>query len=278
MVFHAMSAQHLSISLSWHSLAMVRSLLTLPLLLGVLYSNEKIQWFRPALLARSVFGAFFVCLFYMSLARIPTPDVLAITSTSLVWLTLIYWAVIKSRPPVVYWVALLIMLVGVAILERVTPPNDDIGLLLAMLAAISMAAGMFAIDRCSDVSARVIILHFMVVLFLFGFVGGWLGEFSDLDGLIDLGGLQWIALLGVAWFSLGYQFALVRAIQIGYSLSASFAVILAVVVSTIFGFITDGLELTRVLGTGLVLIPCIFILGGAIGFSRPARNDVSHES
>ena len=278
LVLHAMSAQHLSITLSWHSLAMVRSLLTLPLLLGVFWSNEKIQWLQPALLARSIFGACFVCLFYLSLARIPTADVLAITSTSLVWLTLIYWVVSKSRPPLVYWGALLIMFVGVAILERVTPLHDDIGLLFAIMAAMSTAAGMFAIDHCYKVSARVIILHLMVVLFLVGFVGGLLDEFSDLEGLSELGTWQWIAFLGMAWFSLGFQFALVKAIKMGYSLSASFAVVLAVVISTIFGFLTDGLDLTRVLATILVLMPCIFILGGAIGFSRPDRMDIPHES
>ena len=143
-------ARHLSASVTWPTLVLVRAFVTL-LLLKVFFLREPVAWTtNKGVWGRSIFGSLFVCFFYIALSQIPTPDVLAIVSTSPIWVAIIYWINFKKKPTPAFWFAVSSMLIGVAILDQVIHTDNTWGITFAILAVISAAIGAFSIEYCRE--------------------------------------------------------------------------------------------------------------------------------
>jgi len=269
---HAMMARHLTSSMTWPVLVLVRALITLALL-KVFLLRDPVPWLHRGLWGRSVFGSLFVCLFYWSLSEIPVPDVLAITSTSPFWMALMYWVIFKDRPSPTFLGAAATMLLGVAILDHVTSTSNELGITLAVLAAIATAAGAFSIEYCQGIKSSVITFHLMSALLLLGFIAAVI-EGDALPMLSQLDSESWGALIGMSVFALCFQISMVSAAKEGGALSSTFALIIGVVLTSVFDMLAGGFDLRRSAATFLVILPCLLLFLGIIPMpGRAASNE-----
>lgn len=265
---HAVMAKHLSASVAWPTLVLVRAFVTL-LLLKVFFLREPIAWTKnKGVWGRSIFGSLFVCFFYIALSQIPTPDVLAIISTSPMWVAILYWINFKKKPTPAFWFAVSSMLVGAAIFDQVIRPDNTWGITFAILAVISAAIGTFSIEYCREFKSTVITFHLMVALLLLGLIAGVIqGRF--LSNLWDVEVESWLGLIAMSVFALGYQLSMVSAAKTGGAISASFAIVLGVLITSAFDILISGFDLQRSIATFLVIVPCLLLFSGVI--SIPSR-------
>ena len=267
---HAVMVRHLSTSVTWPTLVLIRSFVTL-LLLKVFFIREPIAWIKnKGVWARSIFGSFFVCFFYIALSQIPTPDVLAIVSTSPIWVAIIYWINFKKKPTPAFWFAVSAMLIGVAILDQVVHTDNTWGITFAILAVISTAMGTFSIEYCREFKSTVITFHLMTALLLLGLIAGVI-QGSFLRNLWDLDVGSWLVLIAMSVFALGYQLSMVSAAKTGGAISATFAIVLSVLITSAFDMLLNGFNLQRSIATFLVIVPCLLLFSGVI--SIPSREN-----
>ena len=259
---HAITARHLSSSITWPILVLIRAFVTL-LLLKAFFLRTPIAWANKSLWARSIFGSLFVCFFYISLSEIPTPDVLAIVSTSPIWVAIIYWIGFKKRPVPAFWFAVSSMLIGVLILDQVVHTDNTWGITFAILAVISAAIGAFSIEYSGRLPSTTITFHLMSALLLLGIiVGATKGVLFS--GLMELDIESLIILIAMSLFALGYQLSIVSAVKTDGAISATFAIILGVILTSVFDMISNGFNLQRSIATFLVIIPCLLLFSGVI--------------
>jgi drug/metabolite transporter (DMT)-like permease len=265
---HAVMAKHLSASVTWPTLVLVRAFVTL-LLLKLFFLREPITWTKnKGVWGRCIFGSLFVCFFYIALSQIPTPDVLAIVSTSPIWVAILYWINFKKKPTPAFWFAVSSMLIGAAILDQVIHTDNTWGITLAILAAISAATGTFSIEYCRELKSTFITFHLMTSLLLIGLIAGVIqGRF--LSNLWDVDAESWLVLIAMSVFALGYQLLMVSAAKTGGAISATFAIVLGVLITSAFDMLISGFNLQQSIATFLVIVPCLFLFSGVI--SIPSR-------
>lgn len=272
---HALVARHLMSSMTWPVLVLVRAVITL-VLLRIFLLRDPVPWLHRGLWGRSLFGSLFVCLFYLSLSEIPAPDVLTITSTSPFWIVLMYWVIFKVRPAPAFWGAVASMLVGVAILDNVTRTSNEWGITFAIMAVIATAAGMLSIEYCQGFKSSVITFHLMATLLLLASIVELI-EGDVLSNIRQLDSESWAALTGMSVFALCYQMSMVSAAKEGGAISATFALILGVVLTSVFDMLVGGFNLQRSAATFLVILPCLLLFLGIIPMpSRTTSNESRH--
>tara|TARA_B110000305_G_scaffold133288_1_gene148819 strand:- start:136 stop:477 length:342 start_codon:yes stop_codon:yes gene_type:complete len=110
----------------------------------------------------------------------------------------------------------------------------------------------------------------MTALLLLGLIAGVI-QGSFLRNLWDLDVGSWLVLIAMSVFALGYQLSMVSAAKTGGAISATFAIVLSVLITSAFDMLLNGFNLQRSIATFLVIVPCLLLFSGVI--SIPSREN-----
>lgn len=201
---------------SWQALAVARTLVAFVLALCLcLLFRIKLVIFKPAILwMRSIAGSFGILSLFYALPRLPVSTTLTLANTVPVWVTLLAWPVLKQRPTVSMWLAIMFSVLGVVLIQSPSASGEMLAGLSALGNAACTAVAMIGLNKLSRVDSRAVVTHFSGVSTLFT-----LAVLLVSDNTLDYGPLRGgstiLMLAGVGVTGLLAQLAVTRAYALG---------------------------------------------------------------
>jgi drug/metabolite transporter (DMT)-like permease len=263
--FAIMSAttHQLGAACDWQVIALARSGLAFlfTAVLAVIAGEKLVLWKPGILWWRSIAGSVsLVCCFY-ALTRLPVSDVLTLTNMFPIWVALLSWPLLKERPSGQVWVAIVLGVIGVILIQQPHLAEGKLAAFLALFSSFSTAIAMMGLHRLKGVDTRAVVVHFSGVSFLFCFAALFLFPSGQLSQS-NLKGSTVALLLGVGVTATIGQLFLTKAFAAGPPAKVSIVALTQIV----FALILDWLLLDRsfnplsLVGIALVVAPTAWVL------------------
>lgn len=217
LAFAAMSTlvTGLSDACDWQLIAIIRTFLAMVFAAGLATASRvRLVVFRPATLwMRSLAGSMsLVCGFY-SLTRLPTTEVLALTNMFPLWVALLSWPLLGTRPPRDVWPAVACGIVGVLLMHHLDLSNGNYVWLIALASSFFSAIALIGLHKLHKLDPRAIVAHFSAVSLAFA-IAAWF-VFPRRSEPLSLGLDQLLMLLGVGVTATIGQIFLTKAFAAG---------------------------------------------------------------
>lgn len=155
----------------WQTVAIARSSLV-ALFAGLMAwaAGARLVFRGPAQLwIRSIAGSFsMVCTFY-SFGHLPAVDVVTLTNTFPIWVTVLSWPLYGKPPGWRMMLAVLTGIAGVVLVEQPQFEAANLGVVTALLAALFTAVAMLGLHSLNHIDPRAIVVHFSTVAMFFCF-------------------------------------------------------------------------------------------------------------
>jgi drug/metabolite transporter (DMT)-like permease len=159
-------AHALAATCDWQIVALARTMLALTFatVLTLAAGARLVLWNPPILWMRSIAGSIsLVCTFY-ALPRMPVADVLTLTNVFPVWVALLSWPVLGEAPTRQAWIAIVLGLAGVALVEQPHLASEQstsaLPAVAALVSSFTSAIAMLGLHRLQNVDPRAIVAHF----------------------------------------------------------------------------------------------------------------------
>lgn len=255
----------------WQAIAIARAgLVALLAALLAYLAGAKLVFLRPRRLwIRSIAGSCsMVCTFY-AFSRLPVADVLTLTNTFPIWVALMSWPLYGTPPGWKMWLAILVGIVGVALVEQPHLEAANDGVLAALAAALFTGIAMLGLHSLRGVDPRAIVVHFSSVatVVCIGAYFAFPRRFEP-DAVLEAKAL-W-ELLGMAVAATVGQYFLTLAFGSGAPTKVAVVGLSQIVMGLVVDVVLWNHEVNALtlLGTVLVIAPTAWLL------TRPAAADV----
>jgi drug/metabolite transporter (DMT)-like permease len=225
-------------------------------------SGVRLVWLRPGRLwVRSVAGSCsMVCAFY-AFHRLDSSDVVTLSNTFPIWVAALSWPLYGHNPGAKTLVAILIGVVGVALVEQPHIESGNLGVLAALAAAWFTAVAMLGLHRLNDIDPRAVVVHFSAVATVFCLATFFVtpreqpvGRVLETGVMLKLLGIGVSATIGQVFLTLAFgrgapaKVSVVGLTQIVFVMAMS---------AWLFGRTVNALALV---GTALVIAPTAWLL------------------
>jgi drug/metabolite transporter (DMT)-like permease len=153
----------------WQTVAVFRAALVA--VFGALLAWQagvRLVWFRPwRLWVRSVAGSCsMVCAFY-AFGHLPSSDVVTLSNTFPIWVAVLSWPLYGHLPGWKTGAAILVGVIGVALVEQPHLESGNLGVFAALASAGFTAVAMLGLHRLNDIDPRAVVVHFSAVATVF---------------------------------------------------------------------------------------------------------------
>ncbi len=243
-------------------------------------AGVRLVWFRPARLwVRSVAGSCsMVCAFY-SFSELDSRDVVTLSNTFPIWVALLSWPLYGHFPGGKTLLAILVGVVGVALVEQPHIEAGNWAVLAALASAGFTAVAMLGLHRLRDIDPRAVVVHFSVVATVFCVVAFFVtprtepvGRILETGVALKLLGIGVSATIGQVFLTLAFgrgapaKVSVVGLTQIVFVMAMS---------AWMFGHEVNALAL---IGTALVIAPTAWLLTQSNATSeQPATSEPTAE-
>jgi len=246
----------------WQLIAVARAALPFFLVSSLAVTTRaKLVFWQPGVLwLRSVAGSIsLVCTFYC-LTRLPQSLVLTITSVYPIWVTLLSWPLEREMPSPAVWLAALVGVAGVVVIQR--PGGvvaDHFAAILALIASLSTAVAMMGLNRLRGVDTRAVVVHFSGVALLFAlaafsFTAEDVKLASDATSVCQLIGIGLTATVGQVCLTKAFMHGPPTKVSVVGLTQIAFAMGLDVIL------FHKTFDVVTLLGVGLVLAPTAWLV------------------
>lgn len=154
----------------WQVIALARAVVPLCVTGAmVLAGGVRVPVWRPvSLWVRSISGSgSLACTFYaLTRPQLNVSDVLTLTNLFPIWVAFLSWPVLKLAPTGDVWLATLLGIVGVALIQQPHFANGDFTSLLALASSFFSAVAMIGLHKLQEIDTRAIVAHFSAVSLL----------------------------------------------------------------------------------------------------------------
>lgn len=247
----------------WMITALARTSLALVFttLLATVQGTQLVLRGPRTLWVRSLAGSVsLLCSFY-ALNHLPPSDAIAITNTFPIWVAVLSWPLLKERPGVAVWAAVVCSVVGSAMMNRPTSTDATLGLWAAFVSSVLSAVVVIGLNLLQHVHPQAIVVHFSATATLFTLAampraGVTASDFASLSwrSLALLVGLGLSATVG--------QIFLTKAFAVGRASKVSVVALTQVVFCALFEFaiLHRSFERTTIMGMALVVGPTAWMM------------------
>lgn len=266
----------------WQWVALART--TVAFLLAFLIARSAgvklVLWGPRTLWIRSVAGSIgLLCNFY-AITHLPVSDALTLMNTAPIWVTVLMWALFGQRPGAGTWLAVLLGVAGIVLMQQ---PHFESGVfagLLALCGALCTSIAMLGLNRLQSLDPRAIVTHFsgvsslITILFLL-LTGGN-------ANIISPSGLRAFALLLLTGiFGVIGQMGLTLAFARGHAARVSVVSLSQILFALILDLVIwrRSINLISVIGMILVAAPTAWlILHDVTRRAEQVNEDVHHHA
>jgi drug/metabolite transporter (DMT)-like permease len=270
MVEFAYDLTQQSKSCDWQTVAIARSSLV-ALFAGLMAwaARARLVFWPWRLWVRGLAGSgSMVCTFY-SFGQLPAVDVVTLTNTFPLWVAILSWPVYGRFPGGRTWIAILMGVAGVALVEQPHLESGSLGVITALLAAFLSAIAMLGLHSLSNVDPRAIVVHFSAVATVFCVAAFFLFPRSiETNRVIETSVIVKLVALGFS-ATIGQLF-LTMAFGTGAPAKVSVVGLMQIVIVLFFDVYLWNARVNAIAVAGIVLViaPTAWLL------TRPAAADV----
>lgn len=201
-----------------------------------------------------------ICNFY-ALAHLPVSDTLTLMNTSPIWVTLILWLVFKQKPTAGIGVAVLVSVVGIALIQQPHFQSGKFAVLMALCGAFCTSIAMLGLNRLQHIDPRAIVVHFSGVASLattgFLLVTNRKDYSAQLTDKYTLALLVLVGLGGVAG-QIGMTMAFAKGQATQISVVALSQILFGLVFDVLFW--NHAVNVLSLLGMGMVIVPTAWLI------------------
>jgi drug/metabolite transporter (DMT)-like permease len=247
----------------WEVIALARSVVILVVsgLLAVA-GGVRLRLWRPGTLwIRSIAGTMsMLCVFY-SFTRLPIAIVVTLLNLAPVWVAILSWPLLKHVVGKGVWLAILIGLAGVVLIQQPELAQGNFAILVPLGASLLCAIVMIALHRLHHIDHRAVVFHLAVVA-LFACMAIVLASGLRTAPQISHEPIAWLMLAGVGLASTTGQLLLTVAFASGSPAKLSVVGLTQVGFAMMYDVLVWGHEfdLLSLLGIVLVLAPAAWLL------------------
>jgi len=247
---------------AWQSALFVRGIFGLFVALAIAWPYlRSFQFFHKKLIIRSLLLTFYTIWMFYSVTKITSADVTTITSTQPLWIAVISMMFLKARYSRLFWVAAVVVVLGMSILVDAKPPETYGVIAILLLFTIMRAISIMMIRGMMDIPATVIAFHYAIVVGIFGVAIFFIaGGHHHIDVVFDTRGT--LLLLVVAATASVYQALVAKVVQILGSISGTVGIFIATVFAYFMGIAGAGytFDSMHLLGLVLIILPTVWIV------------------
>jgi len=163
-------------------------------------AGVKLVWFRPGRLwVRSVAGSCSMVGAFYAFGHLKSEDVVTLSNTFPLWVAILSWPLYGRSPGAKTFVAILVGVIGVALVEQPHIEAGNWAVLAALASAVFSAVAMLGLHRLHDIDPRAVVVHFSAVATVF-----CLGAFfttprtQPVERVLELGTLAMLLGIGVS--------------------------------------------------------------------------------
>lgn len=200
----------------WQIIAVVRSAVALVLALSfALAGGAKLVFLRPGKMwMRSIAGSISLVANFYAMTHLPVSDVLTVTNMFPLWVAILSWPLLGTRPPADTWIAAIIGVVGVVVVQQ--PHFADGGLALAacVLSSFTSAIALIGLHQLHGLDPRAVVAHFSGVSLVFCLVAAFVFKHEH-GGAIPSAPHAWLLLATLATAATAGQIMLTKAFAAG---------------------------------------------------------------
>ncbi|HEV3080652.1 MAG TPA: DMT family transporter [Gemmataceae bacterium] len=163
------AAHALNNSCDWQIVALARTALVLVFVapFAVLAKTRLVIWRSRTLWMRSLAGSVSVVCTFFALNRLPVSEVLTLTNMFPIWVALLSWPLLRERPSVGVWIAVVSGVIGVVLIQQPHFTEGKLATAAALVSSLSTAVAMIGLHRLQHLETEAIVLHFSAVAVLF---------------------------------------------------------------------------------------------------------------
>lgn len=151
----------------WQVIALARAIVPLCVTgVMVLAARVRVPVWRPiSLWVRSISGSgSLICTFYaLTRPELNVSDVLTLTNLFPIWVAFLSWPVLKLVPTGDVWIATVLGIVGVALIQQPHFAQGEFTSLLALASSFFSAVAMIGLHKLQEIDTRAIVAHFSAV-------------------------------------------------------------------------------------------------------------------
>ncbi len=203
-----------------------------------------------------------ICNFY-ALAHLPVSDTLTLMNTAPIWVTLLLWLVFKQKPTTGIGVAVLVSVVGIALIQQPHFQSGKFAILMALCGAFCTSIAMLGLNRLQQIDPRAIVVHFSGVASLATTLFLLATNRKDYSAqLTDKTTLALLVLVGLA--GVAGQIGMTMAFAKGQATQISVVALSQILFGLIFDvvFWNHAVNALSLLGMGMVVVPTAWLILG----------------
>jgi drug/metabolite transporter (DMT)-like permease len=260
----------------WQVIALVRTgLACLFALTLAKLAGAKLVLIRPPVLwIRSIAGSIsLLCSFFAMTRNVPLSNVLAINNVFPLWVALLAWPTLGTRPSWALLASVVVAVAGVFLIRvhslgeigALFDFGDDgtLAAVFALVASLATAVAMLGLNRLHWIDTRAVVAHFSGVSMLFCLAALW-GFDRHRPALEGLTNLRTVAvLLGVGLAATIGQICLTKAFTIGAPAKVALVSLTQLVMTMLVDvyMFDESFTPLNLLGITMVMAPTAWIMG-----------------
>lgn len=248
---------------SWQLIAVARTSLALIFsLIIAVSSGVRLVLFKPAILwMRSIVGSLSILCAFYAITHLPISTSITLSNTFPVWVTLLAWPVLGIRPAASVWLAVMVGIIGVLIIQQPYWTGSKAAVLAALGNAVGTSIAMIGLNRLRSVDARAVVTHFSgvsaVVCLIFLLLTNTADEWSKSSNKPAL-----LLLVGVGLTGTLGQLGMTRAFAMGHPSKVAVVGLTQIVFAAVFDamFWKHSFNLLTLCGMALIVAPTAWLL------------------
>lgn len=201
-----------------------------------------------------------ICNFY-ALAHLPVSDTLTLMNTAPIWVTVLLWLVFKQKPTTGIAVAVLVSVVGIALIQQPHFQSGKFACLMALCGAFCTSIAMLGLNRLQHIDPRAIVVHFSGVASLATTLFLLATNRKDYSAqLTDKTTLALLVLVGLA--GVAGQIGMTMAFGKGQASQISVVALSQILFGLVFDalFWNHAMNALSLLGMAMVVVPTAWLI------------------
>lgn len=210
---------------------------------------------------RSLAGSTGMIFNFYALAHLPVSDTLTLMNTAPIWVTLLLWLVFKQKPTTGIAVAVLVSVVGIALIQQPHFQRGKFACLMALCGAFCTSIAMLGLNRLQHIDPRAIVVHFSGVASLATTLFLLATNRKDYSAqLTDRYALTLLVLVGL--FGVAGQIGMTMAFGKGHASQISVVALSQILFGLVFDvlFWNRAVNALSLLGMAMVVVPTAWLI------------------